>query len=723
MQKELVYRKKGKKLHKHYKLYYAWEFSQAILFDALRDANKQTEKGKHRNNQDILHYTKLWQIRGGKHPLAYYDIACCFDCETTKFSDTFANIWCWQFSIEDTVIIGNTREEFEQFMIQLSQMVGVTEHKRLLVFDANLNYEFSFFKDVMINNLNDYFFRDTHTPIYIICFGGVEFREMLSFGGSLKKIADDYTTLAKLKGDLDYTKIRYTLEDIENPRELDYITSDVLIGSEFANYFMKQHFAKRNNPITATQCVRIEMKNYIKNSGKSVKEVQNQICNMYPDFGLYQDIMNNTLRGGYTHANMLYVGGVYKTRSRDITSAHPSQMVKHRFTMQLKRVYNIENIQFKDLLKYWDNGTPTIGFYGRFRFTNIRCKTSITIESSNKCIELENATLDNGRVYMADKLTTCLNHIDLRIYDMFMEWDSCEILYLYQGKTAYLPDYYINTMLDNYVNKAVLKSQHLNYSYEKSVVNSCYGCAITRMVVQEVEIDKGKPVKIDKLPKEVFEEEKTKQLLLPQWGVEISALTRLQELTMIHDLITIQNDEMKKKGLHNEFVYADTDSIKYIDNGNAEEIFKRYNEKSHERMMYINDLIYHRDIKLIEDLGEYDLEHYVCYVKTLGSKRYCLAYKDGLQWKHETTTAGLPKQSYYDLFKGKCISTKGAVYDDKLNQAFFDLYENELEVQDCKLRTYYPEDPRDNFIVLINTSFSMTMSRDWLKLLRDMSVI
>lgn len=74
MQKELVYRKKGKKLHKQYKLYYVWEFSQAILFDALRNANKQTEKGRHRNNQDILHYTKLWQIRGGKHPLAYYDM-------------------------------------------------------------------------------------------------------------------------------------------------------------------------------------------------------------------------------------------------------------------------------------------------------------------------------------------------------------------------------------------------------------------------------------------------------------------------------------------------------------------------------------------------------------------------------------------------------------------------------------------------------------------------
>lgn len=713
MQKRLYYRKKGKKKYKDYKLYYVWEFNKSLLLDALKDANKQTEKGKHRNNQDILYYTKLWQIRGGKHPLSYYDIACCFDCETTKFSDEFANIWCWQFSIEDTVIIGNTREEFEQFMIELSQMIGVTEHKRLLVFDANLNYEFSFFKDVFVNNLNDYFFRDTHTPIYIMSFGGIEFREMLSFGGSLQKIADDYTTLAKLKGDLDYTKIRYTLEDIETPRELDYITSDVLIGSEFANYFMKQHFAKRNNPITATQCVRIEMKNYIKNKGQSVKETQTKICAMYPNFKLYQDIMNNTLRGGYTHANMLYVGNVYKCRSRDITSAHPSQMFKHRFTMQLQRVYNIENIQFNDLLKYWKDGTPTIGFYGRFRFTNIRCKTSITIESSNKCIELVNPVLDNGRVYMADKLTTCLNHIDLKIYDMFMEWDSVEILYLFQGKTAYLPDYYINTMLDNYINKAVLKSQHLNYSYEKSVVNSCYGCAITRMCIQEVEINKGKPVKIDKIAEEVFNKEREKQLLLPQWGVEISAFTRLQELSMIKDLIDNGN----------EFIYADTDSIKYIDNGNAEEIFKRYNQESHKRVIYLNNLIYKRDINLIEDLGEYDLEHSICYVKTLGSKRYCLAYKDGTSWKHETTTAGLPKQAYYNLFKGKCKSVKGAVYDDKINSVFFDTYENNLEVYNCKLRTYYPDDADANYIVLIDTSFSMTMSADWLKLLRDMSVI
>lgn len=714
MNKTLWYRKKGKKLHKEYQLYYVWEFNKEILLDALKKANKQTDKGKHRNNQDILHYTKLWQIRGGKHSLSYYDIACCFDCETTKFSDTFANIWCWQFSIEDTVILGNTREEFETFMIELSQMIGVTEKKRLLVFDANLNYEFSFFKDVMLNNLNDYFFRDTHTPIYIMCFGGIEFREMLSFGGSLQKIADDYTTLSKLKGDLDYKQIRYTLEDIKTPRELDYITSDVLIGSEFANYFMQQHFAKRNNPITATQCVRIEMKNYIKNSGRSVKDIQHQISNMYPDFGLYQDIMNNTLRGGFCHANMLYVAQKpIKCRSRDITSAHPSQMFKHRFTMQLHRVQNIESISFSDLLKYWENGTPTIGFYGRFRFTGIRCKTSITIESSNKCIELVNPIIDNGRVYSADILTTCINHIDLKIYDMFMEWDNVEIIYLYQGKTAYLPDYYINTMLDNYINKAVLKSKHLNYSYEKSVVNSCYGCAITRMVVQEVEMKEGKPVKIDKSPIEVFEEEKQKQLLLPQWGVEISAFTRLQELSMIYDLISNGN----------EFIYADTDSIKYIDNGNAEEIFKKYNNSSHQRVIYLNDLIYHRDIELIEDLGEYDLEHNLCYCKTLGSKRYCLAYKEKFAWKHETTTAGLPKQAYYNLFKNKCKSVKGAVFDDKLNNDFFEMYQDDLEVEDCKLRTYYPDNADDNFIVLIETSFSMTMSDDWLKLLRDMNVI
>ena len=95
--------------------------------------------------------------------VAYYDLACCFDIETTTIDNEekpYAFMYQWQYCIEDYVFMGKTWEEFQEFneiitkafntnIYLTTEMVNnkptkVLHGTSLVCYVFNLQYEFMF---------------------------------------------------------------------------------------------------------------------------------------------------------------------------------------------------------------------------------------------------------------------------------------------------------------------------------------------------------------------------------------------------------------------------------------------------------------------------------------------------------------------------------------------------------------------------------------------------
>ena len=122
---------------------------------------------------------------------------------------------------------------------------------------------------------------------------------------------------------------------------------------------------------------------------------------------------------------------------------------------------------------------------------------------------------------------------------MFYKWSKMEIRHLWKAKRGRLPRYLLDILYEYYDKKATLKRQGLNnttdYALSKEMVNSGYGLTVTRMrqntiiynnTTDEYELDNSF----------VFSKEVSKQALLPQWGIWITAKSRHNLLSMVYKL-------------------------------------------------------------------------------------------------------------------------------------------------------------------------------------------
>lgn len=96
-------------------------------------------------------------------------------------------------------------------------------------------------------------------PIEIEHKDYILFKECLSWGGSLKKLANDYTNLIKLKGDLDYTKYRESYQE-HTDKEQYYCDFDVLILCQFSMWYESQYLKNGIFPKTTTGALRLLIK-------------------------------------------------------------------------------------------------------------------------------------------------------------------------------------------------------------------------------------------------------------------------------------------------------------------------------------------------------------------------------------------------------------------------------------------------------------------------------
>lgn len=658
-----------------------------------------------------------YKLKSYRSKNEYVYIPCSFDIETTTIEETEnAYMYIWQFGYiadgQQYVVKGRTWRQFDEFIRGISKRIG---KKRLLVFVHNLPFEFMFLLGRYHSEMSEMFCKEKYKPLKFTLFGNIEFRDTFALtNSSLEKLAKDYTRTQKLKGDLDYT-IKRNHMSILNEKEECYCDNDVIILCEYMQWVWDNLLEDEQIPLTATGILRNDVKKrawqyYIDEYGMDLKQAKKSLANWIeyhaPSHALYDLMMNYCFKGGLTHANrhMCNITIDCGMDSDDYTSDYPAkmlQMERYYYPSKFKRVECADWQHLEQLMQKYCV-MAIISFY------DIEQTSIHSLISKSKCMEHEDFLADNGRLIKAKKIKVMETEVDLQgIYKHFYKWneEKTEIHAVWVAERMELPKYLRDAIAVPYTQKAIKKEKKENYSNEKSKVNSGYGLTVQRLVEQEVGFDSETGEFINKQA-DGYTKQIRKNVLLPQWGVYVTAWGRY-ELAM-----AINSDKSNTC-----IAYYDTDSLKHTHSEKLEYYIHKYNSE----IIEINRRMCEKegyDFRIFHDLGCFDREtseknggKYTRF-KCLGAKRYLYEQNGEL---HQTV-AGLPKNyipSHFDndsAFKEFSPNMK-IEFSEKL-RSVRNLLEHEEMVDGVRMHEY-------SSISLVEVSFKLKLEDYFLQMITN----
>ena len=582
--------------------------------------------------------------------IEYINIECAFDIETTSTlidGEKFAFMYAWGFGLKDEnhLYYGRTWEELLNLLTQLSNEWGLGKDRRLICYVHNLGYEFQFMRKYF--NWLDVFSAQERKPMKALCDLGIEFRDSLILSGmSLENTAKNLTnhTIKKLTGDLDYSLIRHEETPLTN-EEWGYIENDIVILLYYINEQIEIYKDISKIPLTNTGRVRAFVKNNCYYNNTSHKKSSSGKYNRYRktmneltlDPHEYT-MLNRAFMGGFTHASSWKVDKtIENVHSIDFTSSYPSVMIAEKFPMSRGVEVDLDNLTEKQFKHYLENYACVMDI----GFVNIRNKIHYeSYLSQSKCEIRGSKLIDNGRVYKAEKLITTITEIDFNIIQQVYEWDSLLVNRMIVYKKGYLPIPIIKSVIELYQDKTVLKGvegKETEYLLSKGMLNSIYGMTVTAVTRDEITYDDDWDTQEGDTQDQIEKYNNSRgRFLFYAWGVWITAYAR-------------KNLWLGILNFKDDYIYSDTDSIKFLNYEKHEGFINAYNEEV-TRKIETTLSECNIDIELArpktkegaeKPLGVWDYEGNYSRFKTLGAKRY-LVEENG---KLELTVAGLSKQS------------------------------------------------------------------------------
>ena len=624
----------------------------------------------------------------GEHKYETIEIYAGFDIETTniyQIDGWAAYMYHAQLSLAngtDTYVYFFRKwDQVTRFFDLIVDHYGLGSDRRMVCWIANMSFEFQFMRRRFEWDQGefDFFAKEERQPLKAT-YHGIEFREALSIsGGSLEFLAKTYCKTQKLVGDLDY-RIERNSKTILTDKEKAYCENDVVILAEFSEYMFTHYIRKyRKVPLTKTSIIIDQYKRNLRNMCKirdeknhlspltSISEYKDYLLRCFPDESTYDLWFKWLFRGGYVHANAAFADVEVLCNMRDITSHYPGRM-----DLGYCPVTPFKKVSFKP--EYLQNKCCIL----HVQFDQIHAKTSHSIESKNKVVAEIGAKWDNGRLIRADYLEVYLTEMDYKVYEMFYNFDvPPTITECWIANRGKYPPYLLDVLNKAYKEKNELKSAGLQdsqqYAIKKSEVNTNYGATVKRLKRQQWLYTEDWELSEDI---RAYQEEIAKQILLPQWGIWVTAAARFELLSMLHKL-TMAGVVV---------VYMDTDSMKYIPSHKAEQIFEHYNNQIRRRL-------HNRKLrnKNFHDLGMFDIEMkdpetkkpLPVRFKTLGAKRYI--YYDPIKEKVKATVAGMPKVA---------IKSLGSTPDEIFRAFNYYGYQLKPEISG-KITTHYRDEPHE----------------------------
>ena len=655
-----------------------------------------------------------------KWKVQYYNIPVCFDIETSSFMDQNEKRSCmyiWMFSIDDNIIIGRTWEDFIYLCDELVKRFSLHwKFRRMVIYVQNLSYEFQwichYFKWQKV------FALDNRIPLSALTESGIEFRCSYRLSGyNLAKMGEMLTKykVNKMVGDLDYNLVRHSKTPLTS-KEMGYCINDVRVVSAYIREKLENEGGITKIPLTKTGYVRMYCRNHIyaDHKSKQFKHYRELMSKLTIEPYEYT-VLKEAFQGGFTHANAYYVGKtLHNVWSHDYCSKYPSEMVGKMYPMGKGELVPIRSKQ-----EFEDNIRDYCCVF-RVRFTGLRA--SILYEnyiSYSKCRNIVRPVINNGRLVSADSLETTITNVDYEIIKQCYTWETIEIGTFYRYKKAYLPTEFVKCILEFYRIKTELKnvdSKEMEYQQGKENLNSCYGMTVTSIIRPDFTFE-TEWFSQDPKSDEVIEKynKSINRFLFFPWGVFITAYSRYD--LWVHGILKVKDD----------YVYCDTDSIKYLHPEKHQDFVQDFNRQIGEELL--KAMRFHKlDPKLIapktvkgvsKPLGVYELDGKYNRFKTLGAKRYLYEDLDGYI---NMTVAGLPKKSgakyinkSKDPFKKFTKDMNVPVNESGKQTATYIDYETYGAVKDY--RGVYEKYHELSSIHLENTSYNMSMASDYVNYL------
>lgn len=600
----------------------------------------------------------------------YLNYPLSFDIETSSFENNGekqAIMYIWQFAIGDNVYMGRTWPEFMDFLKRLTDGLNCGDNRRIIIYIHNLSYEFQFMR--LYYDWPEVFALDDRKVCYACTTTGAEFRcSYILTNEKLSTVAEHLREpIPKLTGELDYDIIRSSQTPLTD-RELAYCVNDVRI----ITHYIKDQIETEGNilkiPYTKTGYVRRYCKRMCLYGDSDDKYKKIDAYLRYSDLMKRLTLtkheymmLRRAFMGGFTHANILHVGKkLENVKSQDLTSSYPTVCICDLFPMSKGRLVHPDN--FEDFDRYIHKYCCVfdIKIYGlQNTFLNE------AVISVSKCWEAVNVKNNNGRIESADMIAMTITEQDFFTYSQFYTWEYIRIGEMYVYRRGYLPTCFIKSILKFYNDKTVLKGLKdenghdlPEYDQAKSLLNSTYGMIVTNLCRPNIEYDNGKWSVDHPDYDEAIEEynnSKGRFLFFP-WGVFVTAHARRRILTAIY-------------ALGDDYVYSDTDSVKYINPDKHDKFFNDYNneviEKLEKAMIYhalpIDSIRPCNQKGVPKPMGVFTDEGTYTYFKTLGAKRYMYTNESGTY----ITVAGLGKEQ-----GGEYINNQNDPYEFFNNDMF-----------------------------------------------------
>lgn len=558
--------------------------------------------------------------QGHKH---YLDLVTAFDIETTNVKDpACAFMYVWQYALgTDVVVMGRTWEEFKEFLgicmeVMPSGAVMVT-------YVHNLSFEFAFLSGVYPFHDEEVFAVAPRKVLKCTMFDRFEFRcsylhSNMSLDAFTKKMGVQHS---KLTGSLDYSVMRYPWTELTE-EEKAYCVNDVQgLVEALTEEMRRDKDSLYTIPLTST--------GYVRRDTKSALVGVNHLWlqSLAPTWHLYA-MLREAFRGGNAHANRFYAGEILeKVTSADMSSCYPNVICNCQFPIstfyEAREKYDLDGVL--DLIKRRKKALiMRVRLWGvDLRFDWWGCPYL----AREKCRNVVDAVYDNGRILSAAYLETTITDVDLRILVAEYTFTSFDVVDLAMARYGKLPQNIIDLTIDYYKKKTELKGNKdpdaaYLYARSKEKLNSIYGMMAQDPVKENMLYADGAWEEADDDPRALLAKANRKCFLVYQWGVWTTAWARYR----LEEGVALAGDN---------FVYCDTDSVKYMGNVDWADFNSRREQDSMSSGAHAMDAAgVEHYMGVFEPDGVYDR---FC---TLGAKKY--VYEEN--GKLHCTIAGVNKK-------------------------------------------------------------------------------
>lgn len=579
-----------------------------------------------------------------RNKVKYIDVPVAYDIETTNYRDNgdkASIVYTHTFSVDGEVHILRDWQQFYSEIDYLVEMYDVTPQNRLVIYVHNLAYEFGFIRRYLIWD-DVMAIGSTHRIARAVTVQGIEFRcSLLLTNTGLQHVGEE-VGVTKMIGDLDYDLMRHPQTALSD-EETGYIVNDVQIIIELIRQRMVQDGGIGSIPMTKTGYVRRS----VHKATRVSEDYQLQIARMPLTTEDYT-MARSAFQGGYVHANATFSGQcIENVTGVDLGSSYPASMIKGLYPMSTFVDVPNPSIQtiFENIgsMKMMVDVTLT-GLESRYPFPPI---------SESKTLSSHNTTVDNGRIFTADRVRIIATDIDFLTILRAYEIDQIAVHRVKLAKAGHLPRPLGDAVLGYYGDKTKLKNvadREEDYKLAKENTNSIFGMVATDPVREQYRFDQDlmQMVTVETDIAESIDDHnasKSRFLYYP-WACWITAYSRHTLLSAIYDLIDA--------GI--TVLYCDTDSIYYVTDDAAEPIIERHNDQiTAELTRYfdggespdeIEEILSPKTVKGdAKPLGVFELDGVYDRFKALGAKRYATEKEIDGESRFQITVSGLSKRA------------------------------------------------------------------------------